>query len=127
MQKVTIAFDIDGTLRDNRYADKIVANERVRSLLISLASMKNTKIIVWSGGGCLYARQVAAAMAIDKYVDGYIAKQRVDCQNPLSKCNEADQHHHHFVLPAEVLQPDICVDDIQSFALGKINIIVQEK
>ena len=49
MKKITIAFDVDGTLRDNTAGDRPIANERIRTLLVSLASFKNTKIIVWSG------------------------------------------------------------------------------
>lgn len=61
MKSITIAFDIDGTLRDNTITDSYVANERIRTLLIILASMKNTRIMVWSGGGEAYARKVASA------------------------------------------------------------------
>ena len=75
MKKITIAFDVDGTLRDNTAGDRPIANERIRTLLVSLASFKNTKIIVWSGGGELYCRQIAAAFGIEKYVDGYADKQ----------------------------------------------------
>lgn len=127
MKKVLIGFDIDGTLRNNRYKDKVVPNEDVRTLLVLLAKMKNTKILVWSGGGELYARQVVASMGIDKYVDAYAGKQRVACQNPLSECSEPDQHHHHFVLPEGLKRPDICIDDIHTFELGLINLIVNEK
>ena len=43
MKRVSIAFDIDGTLRNNK--DKnIVANERIRTLLIILSSFKNIDI-----------------------------------------------------------------------------------
>lgn len=105
MKKLVVAFDIDGTLINNEYldGDKMpTANERIRTLLIVLAHMKNTKIVVWSGGGEFYARQVAHAIGIDKYVDNYMAKD-----------ND--------------LNPDIAIDDIQDTALGKINLIVREK
>lgn len=127
MKKLLIAFDVDGTLRDNKYKEKVVANEDVRTHLILFAKMKNTKILVWSGGGELYARQVCASLGIEKYVNSYSAKQRVACQNPISNCQEPDQHHHHFVLPDGLEQPDICIDDIQTFSLGKLNLIVREK
>lgn len=128
MSTVYIYVDIDGTLRDNQVVDRVKANERVRSGLIWLKKgFKNTKIVVWSGGGELYARQVCAAMGIDEYVDSYAAKQRVACQNPLSGCDAPEQHHHHFVLPEGVREPDIAIDDIQSFSLGKVNLIVMEK
>lgn len=115
MKQVVIAFDIDGTLRDNTITDKVVANERVRSLLIALASMKNTKIIVWSGSGEIYARQVSASLGIDKYVDQYSDK------NYLGKSPDG----RHMFDPE--LSPDIAVDDIQECVLGGINLIVREK
>lgn len=103
MQKITIAFDVDGTLRSNK-GDEVIANERIRSLLIILSSFKNVKIIVWSGSGELYARQVARTIHIDQFVDGYASKQ---------------DH--------ESIQPDIAIDDIQDTAISKINLIVREK
>lgn len=128
MKNVLIAFDIDGTLRNNATnpygtSDTIVANERIRTLLIILASFKNVKIMVWSGGGELYARQCAAAMGINKYVDKYADKMvtscaAVDCPNP-------DMQHWHFAYGGP--QPDIAIDDIHSFSLGEINLIVNEK
>jgi hypothetical protein len=75
VRQIVIAFDIDGTLRDNTIQDRLVANERIRTLLITLASMKNTTIMLWSGGGAKYARQVAAAMAIEQYIDVYEDKK----------------------------------------------------
>ena len=129
MKQVVIAFDVDGTLRNNQYADRPIANERIRTLLITLASMKNTKIIIWSGGGELYCRQIASAFGIEKYVDAYADKQwrAVDdcrggaaggeqCTDPLS--------HNHF---GTEVKPDIAVDDMQAFTLGNVNLIVREK
>jgi FMN phosphatase YigB (HAD superfamily) len=103
MRKITIAFDIDGTLRDSKHLEP-QANERIRTLLIILSSFKNIKIIVWSGSGELYARQVARAIHIDPYVDSYASKT------------------DHKVIAA-----DIAIDDIQDTAIGKINLIVREK
>lgn len=127
MKKTIIGFDIDGTLRNNRYKDKVVANENIRTLLVILSGFKNTKILVWSGGGEIYARQVCQSLGIAKYVNAYAGKTRVACQNPLSGCLEPDQNHHHFVLPDDMEQPDICIDDVQSFCLGKVNLICREK
>lgn len=117
MQKVVIAFDCDGTLiRDGAMEEhKIVANERIRRILIDSAHSKNTKIIVWSGGGELWARQVGAAIGIDKYVDEYRSKNMIG----------RDEKGHPLFDPE--IQPDICYDDIQECTLGKINIIVKEK
>ena len=129
MRKVVIAFDCDGTLvnNDGQPNGKITANERVRSLFIALASMKNTRMIVWSGGGELWARQVGAAIGIDKYVDQYADKmytscEAVGCTDPKGTSGVCGTHHF-----ATSLKPDIAVDDIQACELGKINLIVREK
>ncbi len=116
MKKVVIAFDCDGTLiRDGAMDDhEIVANERIRSMLVSLARFKNVKIVVWSGGGELWARQVGAALGIDKYVWKYMTK------NHLGK---KDGKH---VFQPDIV-PDIAIDDIQDCELGNINLIVREK
>ena len=117
MKTITIAFDCDGTLVTTDSADtkRIVANERIRSLLIALAAFKNTRIVVWSGSGELWARQVGAAIGIDKYVSLYASK------NHLGK----DEHGQHLFDPD--FTPDIAIDDIQACALGVINLIVREK
>lgn len=117
MKKITIAFDCDGTLVNTESAEskKIVANERIRSLLIILSSFKNVKIVVWSGSGELWARQVSAAIGIDKYVDSYQSKDYIG--------KSADGRH--MFNPS--IKPDISIDDIQDCMLGKINLIVREK
>lgn len=102
MKKITIAFDVDGTLRDNTRQD-IVANEDIRQLLILLSQMKNTKIMVWSGGGEFYAQQIVGAFGLNKYVD--ICAGKLDAK----------------------IKPDIAIDDIHEFDLGTINLIVREK
>lgn len=116
MKTVTIAFDCDGTLVTtfSSKSGKIVANERIRSLLVALASFKNTKIIVWSGSGELWARQVGAAIGIDKYVDMYTTKNHIGMIDG----------KHQFA-PEEF--PDIAIDDIHSCELGALNLIVREK
>lgn len=129
MKKLTIAFDVDGTLRNNQHADRPIANERIRTLLVTLASMKNTRIIIWSGGGELYCRQIAAAFGIEKYVDGYEDKQWQpvgDCRGGAGggeQCVDGATHNHF----GSEFQPDIAIDDMQAFTLGRINMIVNEK
>jgi hypothetical protein len=129
VKDITIAFDVDGTLRDNTVSDRPVANERIRTLLITLASMKNTKIIVWSGGGELYCRQIAAAFGIEKYVDGYEDKQWrpvLDCRGGAAggeQCSDPDDHNHF----GTSLRPDIAIDDMHDFTLANVNLIVREK
>lgn len=124
MKITTIAFDVDGTLIQTGNTGKPLANERIRTLLITLASFKNVRIIVWSGGGELYARQVAAAIGIDRYVDQYADKEYIKCDRP--ECIAADNpcQHHNF---GTDLKPDIAIDDIQSCQLGFFNLIVREK
>jgi len=121
MKKIVIAFDIDGTLRDNRIpiGEAPVANERIRTLLVTLASFKNTKIIVWSGGGELYARQIVNAFGLAKYVDGYAGK------NPQATVGREETASKHIFKPDIV--PDIAIDDIQDCDLGNLNLIVREK
>lgn len=104
MKKIVICIDIDGTLRDNRAEKEVIANEDVRTLVRILAGFKNTKIIIWSGSGELYARQVAKEIHIVHYVDGYASKTA-----------------------HKEIKPDIAIDDIQDTAIGKINLIVREK
>ncbi|WP_396897943.1 hypothetical protein [Mycolicibacterium sp.] len=115
MQTITIAFDIDGTLRDNTITDAYVANERIRTLLIILAGMKNTRIMLWSGGGAAYARRAADAMGITKYVDEYGDKGYGGYDADGKPIFYTD------------LKPDIAFDDIEEFGLATFNLIVQEK
>jgi hypothetical protein len=117
MQTVTIAFDCDGTLVTtfSAHSGKIVANERIRTLLVALASFKNTKIIVWSGSGELWARQVGAAIGIDKYVDLYTTKNHIGMVDGV----------HQFA--PDIEKPDIAIDDIHACELGLLNLIVKEK
>lgn len=129
MKKVTIAFDVDGTLVSNGALSEheIVANERIRTLLIILAHMKNVEIWVWSGGGELWARQAANALGITKYVDKFADKEYKQCEQP--ECVQARKggtycNHHVF---GTKLKPDIAIDDIQACELGVFNLIVREK
>lgn len=94
---------------------------------MALASFKNTRIIVWSGGGELYAWQVAAAIGIDRYVNQYADKQytsceAVGCTEPRGTDGTCTQHHF-----ATTLKPDIAIDDIQACQLGLVNLICREK
>lgn len=113
MKTVVIAFDVDGTLRNNT-DDTMVANERIRQLLIILSSFKNTEIIVWSGGGELYARQAAEKLHVTQFVDGFASKNfiRKDGVKPVFNPD---------------IKPDIAIDDIHDCELGDINLIVREK
>lgn len=117
MKQITIAFDCDGTLIRSGYTGdgRPKVNERIRTLLVVLASFKNTRIIVWSGGGELYARQVAAEIGIAPLVSEYAAKNLVS----------RDTDGHPVFDPST--KPDIAIDDIQDCDLGALNLIVREK
>ncbi len=103
METITICFDVDGTLLNNQ-GEGHSANEDIRELLRILSKFKNTKIIVWSGGGELYARMIAKELHIDQFVDSYASKTA-----------------------HATIKPHIAIDDIQDTAIGKINLIVREK
>lgn len=115
MKKVVIAFDVDGTLIRADSVGAPVANERIRTLLITLASMKNTKIVVWSGGGGLYAKQVCDAIGVSHYVNQFATKHY----------RGKDEHGTHTFAPD--IKPDIAIDDMHACELGTINLIVREK
>lgn len=117
MQKLIVAFDCDGTLVTTESAEtkKIEANEDVRTLLIILSRFKNIRILVWSGSGELWARQVAAAIGVDQYVWRYASKNHMG--------RDADGRH----IFSPDIKPDIAIDDIQACELGKLNLIVRQK
>lgn len=108
MQKVVIAFDIDGTLRCNCTDTCDDPNQRIAELAFILSTMKNTKLIAWSGGGADYCRSMIRRLKLDHIFS------EARCY---AKLNYYMKHGN----------PDIAVDDIQDTALGKINLIVREK
>jgi len=117
MQKITVAFDCDGTLvtTDSAETKRVVANERIRTLLVILASFKNVRIVIWSGGGEVWARQVGRELGLDKYVWQYMDKIYLG-RGEDGKIKFGTE----FV-------PDIAIDDIQACELGVLNLIVREK
>lgn len=130
METILIAFDIDGTLRDNTVGDRLVANERIRSLLVTLSSFQNTEIMIWSGGGEQYCRQIAAAFGIERYIDRYADKQWRPVDGCRGGAGEGSQcvapgQHRHFTYNGP--QPHIAIDDMQAFTLGHVNLIVRER
>lgn len=96
-----IAFDVDGTLRKAGLGPP-VADERIRTLLVTLASFRGVRIHVWSGSGELYARQMARELGVAPHVHSYSAKD-----------------------PA-LFTPDIAVDDVADCRLGHFNLIIGE-
>lgn len=102
MKKITIAFDVDGTLRCNCTDTCQDPNQRIVDLFNILNSFKNTELYVWSGGGAVYA---------DRFAKLYKLKGSYRVTGKIGA----------------TITPDIAIDDIQDTALGKINLIVREK
>ena len=108
MKEIRIAFDIDGTLISNTNGlGKEMLNIDVYQLMVLLSKMKNTKIIVWSGGGKDYAEQIVLKYGLAKYVDEVYAKQ------------DYDESIHGKV--------SIAFDDQHEFSMALSNIIVRTK
>lgn len=113
MKEIVIAFDVDGTLLNNEgippetpphlRPQTSVNLEMVMLLQLLSKYMKNTRIIVWSGGGKDYAEGVVRRYGLDKYVERCYDK---------SMCEEA---------------VDICFDDVHACDLATHNIIVKMK
>ena len=113
MKEIVIAFDIDGTLLNNEgiphetpphLRPATAINLEVVSLLQLLSKhMKNTRVIVWSGGGKEYAEGIVRKYGLEKYVDRCYDK---------AACDE---------------KVDIAFDDQHSFELAEKNIIVKMK
>lgn len=116
MQRVIIAFDVDGTLIRNESADRqhgILQSDDVPivhqiNTLMVLSTFKNVKIVVWSGGGKAYAEQWGRRLGLDQYVWRYASKLE----------------HEQIKAQADML---IAIDDIQATRLGDVNLIVREK
>jgi phosphoserine phosphatase len=90
-----IAFDVDGTLR-SAFGDDISPIEDARTLMVIFHAW-DCKILLWSGSGELYARQVARQCGVAHLVDYYAHKS-------------SSQYH-----------PDITFDD-EDVTLGTVNI-----
>lgn len=100
MQKIVVAFDIDGTLRCNCTDTCQDTNENVAKGLEFFNSLKNTRVIIWSGSGKDYAVQWGKKFGISEY----------RCFSKL-----------------DAPKVDIAIDDQQEFALATFNLIVREK
>jgi 2-polyprenyl-6-methoxyphenol hydroxylase-like FAD-dependent oxidoreductase len=76
----TVAFDVDGTLVSTHFTTAEgapVALEDVRTLVWAFHDLFDARIIVWSGSGELYARQMAKEIHITQWVDAYCVKGSV--------------------------------------------------
>lgn len=113
MKEIVIAFDVDGTILNNEgippttpshLRPRCGVNLEVTQLIQILSrKMKNTRIIVWSGGGKEYTEQICREYGLDKYVDKCYGK---------GACEE---------------DVDICFDDVHACDLAKMNLIVKMK
>ena len=117
MQKIIVAFDVDGTLIRNTpsesrvhgtpHNDDVPIVYQINTLQV-LSTYKNIKIVVWSGGGKRYAEMWGKRLSLDKYVWRYASKLE----------------HAELKAQCDLL---IAIDDIQATALGDVNLIVREK
>lgn len=111
MKKVIIAFDVDGTIWGNTLGSRVEGNALnlpvAQLMQILHDKMKNTKIIVWSGGGKDYAEQIVNKFGLDKWVDACYGK-----------------HEYDETINGKV---DIAFDDQHAFELADKNIIVRMK
>ena len=116
MQKIIVAFDVDGTLIRNGSPDRQhgVVNDgdvpivhQINTLQV-LSHSKNVRIVVWSGGGKQYAEMWGKRLGLDQYVWRYASKLE----------------HEQIKAQCDFL---IAIDDIQSTRLGDANLIVREK
>lgn len=105
MQKLRIAFDIDGTLRCNCTDTCNDSNQPMISLVHILGKyFKNVELHAWSGGGKDYTWNFVRTHGLGKLI-------------PESKC--------HSKLDAPKM--DVAIDDQQEFALALVNLIVRLK
>lgn len=120
MKKITIAFDVDGTLIETWHTDTDTLtmhtiNDWIATLLCKLSSFKNTKIIVWSWQWKQWASDVCYWLWIEWAVDSFESK------NYMWK----DKDWKHIFKPD--IKPDISIDDCHSCDLWIMNLIVHEK
>lgn len=95
MRQTTVAFDIDGTL----FNKGGYPNYPVIDLLRILHTL-GCRIVVWSGGGMMYAEHMIDRLGIADMVEVW------------DKSGEA--------------MPDVAVDDTESCTLGTVQIIIPD-
>lgn len=109
MKQITIAFDIDGTILNNETVRYGGVNLPVIQLMEILSTrMKNTRVIVWSGGGKDYAEHIVNKYGLDRWVYRCYGKQAYE--------EEFDGG-----------RVDIAFDDQHEFAMADKNLIVRMK
>lgn len=109
MKQIIVAFDVDGTILNNEGAtsDNGINLPVVQLMEVLKRKMKNTRIIVWSGGGKDYAEHIVEKYGLGKYVD--------DCYGKTMYEEELDG------------KVDIAFDDQHAFSMAEKNIIVRMK
>jgi phosphoglycolate phosphatase-like HAD superfamily hydrolase len=107
MEKVLVAFDVDGTLIDG---DKVHMNTVALMDFFAKQNWKNVDVIVWSGGGADYARTM-----MDR-ITGPYAEFNVKYHSKL-EYQELRKKYDKV----------IAFDDIQDTRLGDVNLIVRNK
>lgn len=107
MDKVLVAFDVDGTLIGE--GDRIHAN--MLQLLVSFLAQKwkNVDVAVWSGGGADYARSM-----VERHGDFFRGRNIW-----YSKLEYKELRKRYDKI--------IAFDDIQDTRIGDINLIVRNK
>ena len=106
MEKVLVAFDVDGTLIGKGDIPLFTMNI-LEAFWVQ--KWKNVDVIVWSGGGADYARTM-----IERHADW--ARGR-NCWYSKLQYEELRKKYHKV----------IAFDDIQDTRLGDINLIVRNK
>lgn len=107
MKRIIVAFDVDGTLRCNCTPTCQDVNKRVMEGFYFFKNMKNTRMMIWSGGGVEYVQQF-----VDRHNIGV---------SDLCMASKLDPSTWKWG------KPDIAIDDQQAFILGGVNLIVREK
>ena len=107
MEKVAIAFDVDGTLIEN---DDLNPSTFVLLDALIQQPWKNLDVIVWSGGGSDYAYTQVARRLPKKIVDSISFYSKLEYLKVKSKYDKI-----------------IAIDDIQDTRLGDVNLIVRNK
>lgn len=128
MKKITVAFDIDGTLRcsggnpAHRSGVQDKCDETCQEPNLPMVAMarifekwfKNIEVHAWSGGGKDYTMRYVRSCGLGKVIpESRCHSKMLVSTNPWTFEND--------------FHPDIAVDDIQDFELGGLNLIVRMK
>jgi len=121
MKKITIAFDVDGTLRKNteeRHRTEIEENKRIVEMLLTFASFKNVEVHIWSNRGKEYCQMIRQELHLQNAVQ-------------LNHCHKKlwaeQQSSDDWADSVDYFKPDVAIDDQQRFDGGVLNLIVREK